>query len=190
MKETSKSYNLRLARGDFQKYLYGKGLDIGAGDDPLKIQDGEVIVWDKTQGDAQDLKEIADSSFDFVYSSHCLEHLIDIETALCNWCRIIKNNGYLYLTLPDYLLYEKLSWPSWNGDHRHSFSIDIPRSKTKRDNHFQIEVDLVLILKKNGMELVFCLLEDENFNYNTAPAIDQTLKGALAQICIIAVKKV
>ena len=190
MDETSKSYNVRKSRGDFEKYLHGNGLDIGPGRDPLKIESGNVATWDKEQGSAQYLETIADYSFDFVYSSHCLEHLPDIEVTLLNWCRVIKNNGYLYLTLPDYLLYEKLCWPSWNSDHKYSFSIDIPRSKTKRDNHFQIEVDLMPILKKNGMELVFCLLEDENFDYNASPTIDQTLKNALTQICIIAVKKV
>src|ERR1700733_7205063 len=95
MKETSKCHTMRLARGDFHRYLKGKGIDIGAGDDPLQSPFGNVIPWDLPQGDAQYLEGIATNSLDFVYSSHCLEHMLDPRIAISNWGRVLNQKGVL-----------------------------------------------------------------------------------------------
>ena len=121
--ETSKAKNRRLKEDFFEKYCQGKGLDIGFG--------GDLIVprcqgWDFEHGDAQTLNGLSDSSFDFVYASHILEHLPDIATSLKNWWRILRQNGYLIIYLPHRDLYEKKkALPSnWNPDHKHFFLID------------------------------------------------------------------
>ena len=72
-----------------------------------------------------------DNSFDFVYSSHCLEDMEDVETALKNWVRILKPGGFLYVVVPDFGLYEKYCFPSrFNASHKSTFSIlsDLERS--------------------------------------------------------------
>src|SRR5262245_49806129 len=112
MNETSKSQPHREARGDFDKYLKGNGIDIGAGHDVLVVKEGTVRAWDVPDGDAQLMAGVADESFDFVYSSHCLEHLDSVPEALKNWVRILKPGGHLYFIVPDYILYEKMCWPS------------------------------------------------------------------------------
>ncbi len=120
--ETRKARNRRIKEGFFDKYCLGKGLDIGCGDDPLL--DG-ICGWDLVNGDAQYLKGISDESFDFVYSSHCLEHMANVRIALRNWFRVVKPNGFLILYVPERDLYEKRTrLPSrWNADHRHMFLI-------------------------------------------------------------------
>ena len=120
--ETSRAHGRREREGFFEKYCRGEGLDVGYG--------GDVIVdgcsgWDFRNGDAQYLSGVEDESFDFVYSSHCLEHMYDVQTALKNWFRVVRKGGYLLLAIPHRDLYEKKTQlPSrWNGDHKHMFLI-------------------------------------------------------------------
>lgn len=47
------------------------------------------------------LSGLADQSYDGVISSHCLEHLADPLSALCEWHRICKVGAPLLLVLPD-----------------------------------------------------------------------------------------
>ncbi len=121
--ETSKAKARREKEDFFEKFCRGKGLDIGYGGDLLTPN---CIGWDFEHGDAQYLEIIQDSQFDFVYSSHTLEHMVSPRIALKNWWRVIKPGGYLILYLPDVFLYEKKSTlpSSWNLDHKHFFSID------------------------------------------------------------------
>jgi SAM-dependent methyltransferase len=187
--ETKKSQQFRLLRGDFKNFLHGKGIDIGSGPDPLQIEVGTVRPWDKEDGDAQLMAGVADGEFDFVYSSHCLEHMQDVRETLSNWVRILRPGGHLYFTVPDYILYEKMTWPSlFNFDHKQSFSIVIPRAAVQRPNHFHITQDLVPILKELNIDVLRYGLEDFFFNYN-AGALDQTTRYAVCQICIIGMKK-
>lgn len=120
--ETFRAHNRRLREGFFDKYCHGEGLDVGYG--------GDVIVpncagWDFQNGDAQYLAGIDDESFDFVYSSHCLEHMYDVRISLQNWFRVVRKGGYLLLAIPHRDLYEKkTTLPSrWNLDHKHMFLI-------------------------------------------------------------------
>lgn len=121
--ETTKARQRRITEAFFVKYCGGRGLDIGYGGDLLAVN---CEGWDAEHGDAQHLKGLADLTYDFVYSSHTLEHIIDVELALKNWWRVLKNGGYLILYVPHRDLYEKKKiLPSyWNNDHKHFFLID------------------------------------------------------------------
>ena len=80
--------------------------------------------YDKPQGDAQKLANVDDASFDFLFSSHCLEHLNDPAEALSNWIRVVRPGGHLVVTVPDEDLYEQGVWPStYNTDHKVTFTI-------------------------------------------------------------------
>ena len=99
-RETAKNYQNRINNGDFKKYLHGRGIDIGGGPDCLKLPedvDGTVRLWDFADGDAQYLHGIKDESFDFVYSSHCLEHMRDVDCAFINWLRIATRGVFVHL---------------------------------------------------------------------------------------------
>jgi len=118
--ETFKAKERRLNEGFFQKYCIGKGLDIGYGGDLLC---SNCEGFDYENGDAQYMNGIEDNSYDFVYSSHTLEHLDNPAKALKNWFRIVKKHGFLILYVPHRDLYEKrTSLPSkWNPDHKFYF---------------------------------------------------------------------
>jgi predicted SAM-dependent methyltransferase len=52
--------------------------------------------------DGSDLFEVADSTYDFVLSSHNLEHFANPVKALKEWHRVLKPTGALVLVLPYY----------------------------------------------------------------------------------------
>lgn len=114
---------------DIVPYTRGRGLDIGCG--PFKAYQHFIGVdnghhWG-TQGadivtEATDLSLFADESLDFVFSSHLLEHIQDIELALSEWFRVIKPGGHLVLYLPHDKLYPKVGEPGANPDHKHNLN--------------------------------------------------------------------
>ena len=185
MKETAKSKIFRENQNHFNLYLKGQGIDIGAGDDLLEIKEGTIDDWDLCHGDAQYMIGIENNKYDFVYSSHCLEHMKDVEIALTNWIRITKTGGYLYFVVPDYVLYEKMRFPSiHNTDHKNSFSCHITRDQVKRTNHYHVS-DIQNILKNLNAEFILWQLEDNNYDYNLGPDIDQTIGNAQAQLLFV-----
>ncbi len=129
---TSISVQRRLFDTRFgSRWFVGVGLDVGGGIDSLalfielfpRIQ--KIVIYDQPQGDAQLLDNVADDSFDFLYSSHCLEHVRDPYEALGNWIRVVKPGGHLVIDMPDEDLYEQGNWPSkFNSDHKTSWTID------------------------------------------------------------------
>jgi glycosyltransferase involved in cell wall biosynthesis len=188
MHETSKAHERRIKNGHFEKYLNGHGIDIGCGDDKLNVLQGDVDGWDVANGDAMAMSGIENEKYDFVYSSHCLEHMVDVELSLYNWSRILKTGGHLYIVVPDFVLYEKMKFPSmFNKDHKNTFSINLKREQVKRDNHFHAD-DIISLLKSLHMETIHVELEDDGYDYNAGPKIDQTRGRAMAQILVIAKK--
>lgn len=122
-RETSKARSRREREGFFEKYCRGRGLDVGYG--------GDAVVpgcrgWDIEHGDAHLLAGVPDAEFDFVYSSHLLEHLADTTLALGNWWRVLKPGGHLLLYIPERDLAErKKTLPSdMSLDHKHYFLVD------------------------------------------------------------------
>ncbi|GAB2535337.1 methyltransferase domain-containing protein [Rhodanobacter koreensis] len=72
-----------------------------------EIREGNSFVFDKraTPGrqyvvEASCLKGIADASYDFVLSSHCIEHLANPLQGLSEWVRVLKDDGLLVLVVP------------------------------------------------------------------------------------------
>ena len=129
--ETGKAAIRRGFDRRYIRYLSGDGIDIGSGDDPLSayMELFPLIKscrsWDLANGDAQFMEGVANDTYDFVHSSHCLEHLDSPFNALYQWIRICKPGGHLLITVPDEDLYEGGVWPStWAGTgHKRSFTI-------------------------------------------------------------------
>lgn len=149
--ETRKAHGRRLREGFFEAYCQGEGLDIGCGGDPLTPM---CAGWDLCHGDAQYLHGIADESFDYVYSSHCIEHMMDVRIAIANWFRVVRRGGYLIICGPERDLYEKQrTLPSrFNSDHKHYFLVcrkeapdtldiceEIRESLSSTGGHYRIE---------------------------------------------------
>jgi SAM-dependent methyltransferase len=121
--ETSKAKDRRMHEGFFEHFCVGRGIDIGYGGDPLLP---DCNVWEAEHGDAQYLRGLEGGTYDFVYSSHTLEHMPNPGVALANWWRVLKPGGFLILYIPDRDLYEKkVTLPSrWNKDHKTFFLLD------------------------------------------------------------------
>jgi len=182
-KETSKCYEMRAKSSVniFGKYLHGNGIDIGAGNDCLVIPDGTVMAFDKPQGNAQTLDTLEDDQFDFVYSSHCLEHLDDPLVAVENWIRVCKPGGFIYIVVPHETFYEKDTWPSkFSTEHKWSFT---PVESSNLPKNIVL-LDLVVAFDSVRVEEFFT--NTLNYDYLLSDDIDQTRRGACAQIeCVL-----
>lgn len=143
MTETKHSEARRKGEGFFPRYIRGDGIDIGCG--TYKLTDATIgydsLVGMKQKkkpdavdvvGDAVDMSVFPDSRFDYVYSSHCLEHVDDPGGALQEWWRILKPGGYLIVAVPHRDYYErKLRLPSLGNAAGHKrfflpFVADLP----------------------------------------------------------------
>lgn len=75
-------------------FCRGRGLDVGCGDWPIEGAEGVDM---KRGGDAMALPA---GPWDFIASSHCLEHVIDPVGALLHWKDVLRPGGVLALYLP------------------------------------------------------------------------------------------
>jgi SAM-dependent methyltransferase len=108
-------------------FCKGRGLDVGAGAWPLH---GATPVDVKNGGDAMDLPHGPTGYYDFIFSSHCLEHLENPIAALEHWrSRIYPENTpgrgtarggvlFLYLPHPDMIYWR----PQHCRKHLHSWT--------------------------------------------------------------------
>ena len=61
-----------------------------------KDKKGKVII-----NDATNIIDVKNNSYDFVFSSHSLEHIANPLKAIEEWLRIIKNEGYIIIIVPE-----------------------------------------------------------------------------------------
>jgi hypothetical protein len=57
---------------------------------------GKVIV-----NDAVNLVDVPDESYDFVFSSHSLEHIANPLKAVGEWLRVVKKEGFIIIIVPE-----------------------------------------------------------------------------------------
>jgi SAM-dependent methyltransferase len=76
------------------QFCKGRGLDIGAGKWPLP---GAIPV---ELSDGQDANGLPEGEYDFAFSSHCLEHLVNPVAAVEHWKTRLKPGGVIFLYLP------------------------------------------------------------------------------------------
>jgi ADP-heptose:LPS heptosyltransferase/predicted SAM-dependent methyltransferase len=112
-------------------YANGCGLDVACG--PWKVFanaigiDGNAYVTADNRGpslamDCRTLPFFATGVFDYVFSSHFLEHVEHPQAVLREWWRVVKEDGYLILYLPHRDLYPRRGQPGANPDHKHDFA--------------------------------------------------------------------
>jgi SAM-dependent methyltransferase len=178
VKECSKSIARRLADSRFvRKYFRGHGIDVGGAPDPLMLYRElfplveSIKTWDLEDGDAQFMAGVADETYDFVFSSHCLEHLNDPHEGLKNWLRVTKPNGYVIFALPEEDLYEQGVFPStFNRDHKNTFTILKSKSWSERSiNVLELVSGLGPTAAVEKIELL-----DSTYRFDL-PRFDQTL---------------
>lgn len=155
MDETSKT---RKIWGPLEKSIVtGSGIDIGCGPDPLTLG---IRKFDLADGDANHITRFVHEQFDFVYSSHCLEHMTNPLSALQEWWQLVRPQGHLIFIVPDEDLYEQGVFPSrFNPDHKATFTI----SKTSSWSPVSTNVlDLVRALPH--AEIVSLQLHDHGYD--------------------------
>jgi SAM-dependent methyltransferase len=173
MDEASKT---RSVRGEFfeKSYLQGRGIDIGCGQD-LVCSNAEP--FDLQHGDAQHLlNHKKPSSFDFVHSSHCLEHMHNPKDALASWWAALKPDGYMVLVVPDEDLYEQHLWPSkYNPDHKATFTL-----KNKSKSWSPVSYNLTQLIEAlPGAEIISSCIHDEGYNYKLLGLTRRTIAHKL-----------
>lgn len=169
MHESSKSVFHKIKDSRYAtRYIVGDGVDIGAGEDTIgQYYEFFPLMrscrgWDLPDGDAQLMASVPDATFDFVHSSHCLEHMRDPKEALENWLRILKPGGHLVCLIPDEDLYEQGVWPStFNDDHKHTFTI------FKQTSWSPVSINLTTLLASLSapVEIKKIELMDATFRY-------------------------
>ena len=139
--------------------------------------------FDVQDGDANYITRYVKDQYDYVFSSHCLEHMVKPWEALLEWWRLVKPGGHMFILVPDEDLYEQGHWPSiYNDDHKYTFTI----SKAKSWSPVSINV---LGIQMVDSELVSLVLQDHGYQRRLL-GVDQTRNmGALAQIQLILRKR-
>ena len=120
--ESSKTWYEKYHNGFFDKFMSGKGLDIGyKGYLERKVEPILPSAKGLTLEDYDGTNlPFPDNSQDFIYSSHVLEHISNRSEVIRDWFRVIKKGGFIVCVVPHKWLYErKENLPShWNEDHK------------------------------------------------------------------------
>jgi SAM-dependent methyltransferase len=104
-----------------KKFCEGVGYDIGCNRLDWAFPGAQAI--DLEFDDEWDAYNLPDGEVDYIFSSHCLEHLPDWVDALNYWTSKLKQGGILFLYLPHY---SQEYWRPWNNrKHKHCFTPEI-----------------------------------------------------------------
>ena len=97
----------------------GIGVDIGCMKEEWSFPDS--IPVDLSFNDGFHALNLPQNELDYIFSSHCLEHILDWVTVMDYWYENLKEGGVLFLYLPDY---SQEYWKPWNN--RKHFNIFTP----------------------------------------------------------------
>jgi SAM-dependent methyltransferase len=106
----------------FAKHLCnGVGYDIGFCKEEWKLPG--AIGIDINLSNGYHANSLPSELVDYIYSSHCLEHVDNWVETLELWISKLKNGGILFLYLPDF---SQKYWRPWNNrKHKHCFTSEI-----------------------------------------------------------------
>lgn len=174
--ETQRSHLDRLFNGFYNRYMSGKGLDIGY---KGSVKDAEPVLPSAIGVDMDypgyngSILPFPDSSQDYVFASHVLEHIYNPIETIEEWFRVLKTGGYLVICVPHKYLYEKkLDLPSqYNEDHKRFYTPGLLLN----------EIDVALV--PNSWRLRYMRDNDDGFNYQLPS--EQHSSGAYEIECVI-----
>jgi hypothetical protein len=105
-------------------FCKGIGYDIGFCKEAWKFPG--AIGIDHSLANGFHAMNLPQQAVDYIFSSHCLEHVDYWVTTLEYWISCIKKGGVLFLYLPDI---SQTYWRPWhNRKHMHCFTPDIIRT--------------------------------------------------------------
>jgi SAM-dependent methyltransferase len=116
----SEGYAAQFAIPYAKKVCAGKGVDIGCHKPEWAFPNAHMVDPAINEFDALNFPY---HNLDYVFSSHCLEHLNDWVDVLHYWTSKLKSGGVLFLYLPDY---SQTYWRPWNNrKHKNIFNSQI-----------------------------------------------------------------
>lgn len=102
-------------------FCKGKGYDIGYCKEEWKFPGATGI--DKQIDSQYDANILPNEFVDYIYSSHCLEHVDNWIETLEYWIEKLKDGGILFLYLPDF---SQKYWRPWNNrKHKHCLTVEL-----------------------------------------------------------------
>lgn len=112
----------------------GKGLDIGYSNPDWKMP-GAIGV-EPSIDFTYDAMHLPDGQFDYIFSSHMVEHFKgNFANLLDHWTTRLKEGGVLFLYLPDYSQYY---WRVWNNrKHIHSLTPQILKDYLEQSKQYK-----------------------------------------------------
>jgi len=118
LKFKNKNYPLFQTKGFASKYCFpfanevcvGIGYDIGCMKKEWAFPG--AIPIDLTFYNGYHATNLPDGEVDYIFSSHCLEHINDWVGVLDYWGTKLKKGGVIFLYLPDY---SQEYWRPWNN---------------------------------------------------------------------------
>lgn len=100
-----------------KEFCKGHGVDVGCSIWPIE---GAIAV---DNGEEFNALHLPHAELDYVFSSHCLEHIPDWVAAANHWVLNLKATGTLFLYLPDF---SQTYWRPWhNRKHVNAFTPEI-----------------------------------------------------------------
>lgn len=126
------SYPAFQSKGNASKYAIpfaeelcsGFGYDIGCMKKEWSFPGSHPIDIDFD--DDYDANNLPDGEADYIFSSHCLEHIDGWVDTMDYWYSKLNDGGVLFLYLPDF---SQKYWRPWNNrKHRNVFTPDIIRN--------------------------------------------------------------
>ena len=126
-------------------YCKGIGYDIGFCKEEWKFPG--AIGIDLSLGNDFHADNLPDEEVDYIYSSHCLEHVDNWVITLELWISKLKKEGVLFLYLPDF---SQVYWRPWhNRKHQHCFTPEL----------------ITTFLKDKEMKNIYCSGVDLNNSF-------------------------
>lgn len=155
----SEGFAAKFAIPFAQQVCNGVGYDIGCNrKEWCYVDPSGVMAYpiDTAFHTAYDAYALPDMKVDYIFSSHCLEHLSDWVKAIDYWRSKLHKGGTLFLYLPDF---SQSYWRVWhNRKHVHTFTPEILRAyliDRGWDNIFVSGVDLnnsFMVMAQNGVK--------------------------------------
>ena len=96
-------------------FCKGEGYDIGFSREEWKYPG--AIGIDYSLGNGYHADNLPDKEVDYIFSSHCLEHVDNWSVTLKYWISKLKAGGILFMYLPD--VSQKYWRPWFNAKHKH-----------------------------------------------------------------------
>jgi SAM-dependent methyltransferase len=116
------------------KICKGVGYDIGCMRREWAFP-GSIPV-DKNFNDGWNANKLPHKNVDYIFSSHCLEHVENWVGTFDYWTEILKPHGVIFLYLPHP---DQIYWRPWHDrKHHHSFSVDIIKNYMIDNNYINI----------------------------------------------------